>query len=85
MPEIGRDASHTYIDYVFAIGVLHHIPDPLPVLRAARAALKPGGSFFAWVYGSEGNGLYISVINALRAIATRVPHGVLVMIVWLCR
>jgi len=71
------------LDYVFAIGVLHHIPDPLPVLRAARAALKPGGSFFAWVYGSEGNGLYINALNALRFIATRVPHGVLVMIVWL--
>jgi SAM-dependent methyltransferase len=71
------------LDYVFAIGVLHHIPDPLPVLRAARAALKPGGSFFAWVYGSEGNGLYIGVINALRCIATRIPHGALVMIVWL--
>ena len=32
------------LDYVFSIGVLHHITDPLPVLRAAYAAMKPGGN-----------------------------------------
>jgi SAM-dependent methyltransferase len=71
------------LDYVFAIGVLHHIPDPLPLLRAARAALKPGGCCFAWIYGSEGNRLYIRLVSALRVLATRAPHRVLVMMVWL--
>ena len=28
------------LDYVFAIGVLHHIPDPAPVVAAARRALN---------------------------------------------
>jgi SAM-dependent methyltransferase len=75
--------EHSALDYVFAIGVLHHIPDPLPVLRAARAALKPGGCCFAWLYGSEGNGVYISLVSAVRALSRRAPHRVIVTIVWL--
>jgi SAM-dependent methyltransferase len=71
------------IDYVFAIGVLHHIPDPLPVLRAARNALKPGGLFLAWLYGVENNRLYLASLGLLRAFATRVPHSVVVSMVWL--
>src|SRR5262245_16218425 len=42
------------LDYVFSIGVLHHIPEPRPVVDAARRALKPGGRFCAWLYGAEG-------------------------------
>ncbi len=33
------------LDYVFSIGVLHHIPDPRPVIEAAFQALRPGGKF----------------------------------------
>jgi SAM-dependent methyltransferase len=77
---IPQDAS---LDYVFSIGVLHHIPAPLPVLVAARGALKPGGRFCAWLYGAEGNALYLAAVNTLRAIATRVPNRLVVGMVWL--
>ena len=53
------------LDYVFAIGVLHHIPDPKPVLSAAYEALKPGGSMAAWLYGREGNGLYLALARPM--------------------
>ena len=53
------------LDYVFAIGVLHHIPDPKPVLSAAYKALKPGGSMAAWLYGREGNGLYLALARPM--------------------
>jgi SAM-dependent methyltransferase len=33
------------LDYVFSIGVLHHIADPKPVVEAALRALRPGGHF----------------------------------------
>ena len=39
------------LDYVFSIGVLHHIPDPEPVIDAAFNALKPGGHHLVWLYG----------------------------------
>src|SRR5262249_61229773 len=50
------------LDYVFSIGVLHHIPDPAPVVRAAYAALRPGGRIAVWLYGREGNAAYLSVL-----------------------
>jgi SAM-dependent methyltransferase len=64
-------------DYVFSIGVLHHIPDPVPVVRAAYRALAPGGVMAVWLYGKEGNGLYLALLRALRAVTTRLPHPAL--------
>src|SRR4030042_1217271 len=55
------------LDYIFSIGVLHHIPDPIPVVEAAYRALRPGGHFLIWLYGKEGNGLYLAFIIPLRA------------------
>ena len=68
------------LDFVFSIGVIHHIPDPLPVLIAARNALRPGGKLLIWVYGREGNELYLAFATPLRAIATRLPDRLL----WAC-
>src|SRR5947207_996136 len=42
------------LDYVISVGVVHHIPDPVPVVRAAYNALRPGGQFVVWLYGKEG-------------------------------
>jgi SAM-dependent methyltransferase len=69
------------LDYVFSIGVIHHIPDPLPVLKAAHNSLKPGGKLFLWLYGREGNDQYLRVVEPLRAVTTRLPHGVLTVLV----
>jgi SAM-dependent methyltransferase len=65
------------LDLVVSIGVLHHIPDPDPVVRAAWRALRPGGRMLVWVYGREGNRLAVTAIAALRGITTRLPHGML--------
>lgn len=65
------------LDLVFAYGVLQFIPDPLPVLRAARAALRPGGRIVFWVYGIEGMGAYARAIRALHAVTVRAPHVLL--------
>ena len=65
------------LDFVLAIGVLHHIPDPGPVARRALAALRPGGRFVVWVYGQEGNEGYLRLARPLRAVTTRIPHAVL--------
>lgn len=70
------------LDLVFAIGVLHHIPDPSPVVRAAHNALKPGGRVVIWMYAKEGNERYLSFVRPLRQITTRLPHGLLAGLCW---
>lgn len=70
------------LDFVTSIGVLHHIPDPAPVVERMHAALRPGGRAVIWLYAREGNQAYLAVASPLRAITTRLPHAALV---GLCR
>jgi SAM-dependent methyltransferase len=65
------------LDYIFSIGVLHHIPDPKPVVEAAFRALRPGGRFLVWLYGKEGNGLYLALISPMRILTKHLPHFML--------
>jgi len=70
------------LDYIFSIGVLHHISEPRPVIQAAYKALRPGGHFFAWLYGKEGNETYLAFVNSLRLFTKHLPHFVLASLVW---
>jgi SAM-dependent methyltransferase len=70
------------LDLVVSLGVLHHIPDPLPAAAAALRALRPGGRFIAWLYGKEGNEAYLAVARPMRAVTTRLPHPLLAAAVW---
>jgi len=65
------------LDLAVSIGVLHHIPAPEAVMRAAYAALRPGGYLLAWLYGREGNEAYLRVVAPLRRVTTRIPHRAL--------
>jgi SAM-dependent methyltransferase len=71
------------LDFIFSIGVLHHIPDPGPVVKAAYKALRPGGLFFAWLYGKEGNRLFLSFVYPLRHITKHLPDALLTGLVWI--
>ena len=46
-------------DFIYSIGVLHHLPNPEGGFRQLVPLLRPGGKILAWVYGYEGNELYI--------------------------
>lgn len=61
------------LDYAISVGVIHHIPDPSPVIRAAYEALKPGGQFVIWLYGKEGNRLYLFLLTPIRWFSKRLP------------
>jgi SAM-dependent methyltransferase len=61
-------------DWVVSFGVLHHIPDPDPVMRRAYEALRPGGHVLVWLYGREGNRMYLAVAEPLRKATIKVPH-----------
>ncbi|NEQ64725.1 MAG: class I SAM-dependent methyltransferase [Symploca sp. SIO2D2] len=68
-------------DYILSIGVLHHIEKPLPCVQAAFSALKPGGRFLIWLYGKEGNTLYLVIATFFRAITTILPDSLLEILV----
>lgn len=69
------------VDFIISIGVIQFITDPAPTMQRALDALKPGGKIFIWLYSHEGNEVYLSFIKPLRAITTRVPHSILVIII----
>jgi SAM-dependent methyltransferase len=71
------------LDYIFSIGVLHHITNPKPVVEAAFKALRTGGQFLVWLYGKEGNEFYLAFINPLRVITRHLPHFALAGLVWM--
>jgi SAM-dependent methyltransferase len=72
--QLPKEPQH---DVIVSIGVLHHIPDPKPVVAAAYQSLKPNGRILVWLYGWEGNGAYLSIVLPIRAISTRLPHWLL--------
>lgn len=63
-------------DIVFCLGVLHHLAEPRRAVENLVAALKPGGRLILWVYGREGNGLYLTFVEPLRRVTSRLPVGV---------
>jgi SAM-dependent methyltransferase len=65
------------LDLVFSYGVIHHIPDPMPAMRAAFKALRPGGRCCIWLYGHEGNEAYLALVTPLRFLTTRLPDWAL--------
>ncbi len=64
-------------DFAVSLGVLHHIPDPAPTVQRVYEALKPGGKFLAWVYGQEGNQLYLKIFGPVRRLSAHVPDRAL--------
>jgi SAM-dependent methyltransferase len=70
-------------DFVLSIGVLHHVPNPDPILAAAWRALRPGGIMGIWLYGRESNRAYLTVLGAALGITRRLPHRLLAAVVWL--
>lgn len=75
--------AESEFDYVLAIGVLHHIPDPRPVLDATLKSLRKGGRLLAWIYGKEGNELYLSLVLPLRKLSSKMPDGLLAAVSWI--
>jgi SAM-dependent methyltransferase len=60
-------------DLVLSIGVIHHIPNPQPVMQAAWNTLKDGGRCLVWLYGREGNELYLAIAQPLRKLTHNLP------------
>ena len=60
-------------DFIFSLGVIHHLDDPAAAVRALARLLRTDGELFVWVYAHEGNALARYLIEPLRRITTRLP------------
>ena len=72
----GHEFHEKNLDVVFSIGVIHHIPDPVPVIRNIYESLKVGGHFVAWVYGNQLGG-YVFVQKMIRPITNKLSDRML--------
>ncbi|MFC1631912.1 methyltransferase domain-containing protein [Candidatus Omnitrophota bacterium] len=63
-------------DLVYSIGVLHHLPEPEEGFKQLSRLLTGRGQIFAWVYGREGNKLYLKLFEPLRKLTSRLPLAV---------
>jgi SAM-dependent methyltransferase len=82
-PPFKRSETGGPFDFVYSIGVLHHMPDPEAGFRSLVTLLRPGGAIFAWVYGRENNGVVHGFINPLRKTFTsRLPPSALPVVAW---
>ena len=64
-------------DAAYSLGVLHHVPDPGRGFRAIAAKVKDSGWFQVWVYGGEGNGWLVYIVNPIRSVTSRMPLDLL--------
>jgi SAM-dependent methyltransferase len=60
-------------DFVYCIGVLHHLDDPRAGFDSVVRHTRPGGRFHCWVYAEEGNGVVIHVVDPIRRLACKLP------------
>lgn len=65
-------------DFVFSLGVLHHIPDTQQALTDAVKKLKPGGHFLLYLYYALDNRgvaykLLFKMSNSIRYVISKLP------------
>lgn len=60
-------------DFVYSIGVLHHLKVPKAGFDSVIRNTKDGGKFHCWVYAKEGNKLVIYFVEPIRKIVSKLP------------
>jgi SAM-dependent methyltransferase/uncharacterized protein YbaR (Trm112 family) len=65
-------------DFIYSIGVLHHLPDPEPAFQNLLRYLKPEGEIQIYLYwepeGQPVKRTLLAMVAAVRQITTRLPH-----------
>lgn len=61
-------------DFVYSVGVLHHLPDPERGVRSLVTLIKPDGTMFVWLY-SKRRRVANAFLDLARTVTTRLPHG----------
>ena len=61
-------------DFVYSVGVLHHLPDPERGVQSLVPLLKIDGSMFVWLYSAKRRFLNFG-LECCRSVTTRLPYG----------
>ncbi len=65
-------------DFIYSIGVLHHLPDPQTAFQNLLRYLKPGGEIQIYLYWQPERRslkfLLLAIVNSFRNLTTRLPH-----------
>ena len=72
--------SDSTLDFIYSLGVLHHIPDTASGIRACVRTLKPGAPFLIYLYYRFDNKpfWYVwlwRVSDIIRRVVSRLPFG----------
>jgi len=67
-------------DLVLSMGVIHHLDDPARGMRELGKLLRPQGKVAVWLYGREGNELYLSLAGPLRRLCPHMPTKLLLLL-----
>jgi SAM-dependent methyltransferase/uncharacterized protein YbaR (Trm112 family) len=75
-------------DFIYSLGVLHHLPDPEKGFRSLLPLLAPGGFVNIYLYWNlEGEAAWrralLSGVTHTRRFTTRLPHTLLQKLSWL--
>lgn len=57
-------------DFIYSVGVIHHLPKPQEGFNSLVKHLKETGKILVWVYGKEGNAIYINLADPIRKLIT---------------
>jgi len=70
--------KNNFFDFVFCIGVLHHLPTPEQGFKKLANVLKPTGGILIYVYHSFEKGTFkyylLKFANFFRYFTTKIPH-----------
>ncbi|HEX8747865.1 MAG TPA: methyltransferase domain-containing protein [Pyrinomonadaceae bacterium] len=74
-------------DFIYSLGVLHHLPDPEKGFRSLLKLLRRGGFMNIYLYWNlEGEAAWrrvlLGVVTGARRITTRMPHKLLKKVSW---
>jgi SAM-dependent methyltransferase/uncharacterized protein YbaR (Trm112 family) len=73
-------------DFIYSIGVLHHLPDPEVAFQNLLRFLKPGGEVQIYLYwkpeSSPIKALLLSGVAGARRLTTRLPHRVVYLLAY---
>jgi SAM-dependent methyltransferase len=72
-------------DFVYSLGVLHHLAQTEKALAQLVGKLKPGGRLRVYLYWKRRGwqGALLSLVTAARRVTTRLPFGMLRVCCWM--